>query len=95
MEQLENAPEILRNDYQRFGGFATRSEWRATVVEMIATERTAAIARTLEQELRDHDREAADVLRFAGAVVTQLTAAACAIVRRRSPDLSGDGRASA
>jgi hypothetical protein len=52
-----------------------------TIIGAIATERIAAIARTLEHELRALDREAADVMRFATAVVTQLTAAAYAIER--------------
>jgi hypothetical protein len=50
-----------------------------TIVGMRATERIAAIARTLEQELREQDREALGAVRFASAVVTQLTAASYAI----------------
>jgi hypothetical protein len=50
-----------------------------TVVGMMVTERIAAIARTLERELREVNGEAAGAVRFAGAVVTQLTAAAYAI----------------
>jgi hypothetical protein len=45
----------------------------------VANERIAAIARTLKQELRDQDRERPGVVRFATAVVTQLTDAAYAI----------------
>jgi hypothetical protein len=40
------------------------------------------IARTLEQELRAQNRDVAGVVRFADAVVTELTAAAYAIERR-------------
>jgi hypothetical protein len=53
-----------------------------SVIGRISNERIAAIARTLEQELRVEDREAAGVVRFAGAVVTQLTASSYAIERR-------------
>jgi hypothetical protein len=52
-----------------------------SVIETMANERIAAIARTFEQELREQDREAAGVVRFAGVVVSQLTAAAYAIER--------------
>ena len=52
-----------------------------TVVGMIANERIATIERTLEQELRDEQRDAAGIVRFATAVVTQLTAATYAIER--------------
>jgi hypothetical protein len=55
-----------------------------TVIGLIANERIAEIARTLEQELREQEREAAGVVRFVGAVVTQLTAAAYAIERCRA-----------
>jgi hypothetical protein len=51
------------------------------VIGLMTTERIAAIARTLEQELRDQDRQAAGVVRFASAVVCQLTAASYAIQR--------------
>jgi hypothetical protein len=53
-----------------------------SVIGSIANERIAAIVRTLEQELRDENREAAGVVRFAGAVATQLTASFYAIERR-------------
>jgi hypothetical protein len=53
-----------------------------SVIGMIANERISAIARTFEQELREEDREAAGVVRFASAVVSQLTAASYAIERR-------------
>jgi hypothetical protein len=53
-----------------------------SVIGMLANVRISTIARTLEQELRDEDREAAGVVRFAGAVVTQLTASSYAIERR-------------
>jgi hypothetical protein len=53
-----------------------------SVIGLIANVRIATIARTLEQELRDEDREAGGVVRFAGAVVTQLTASSYAIERR-------------
>jgi hypothetical protein len=49
-----------------------------SVIGLIANERIAEIARTLEQQLREQDREAVSVVRFAGAVVTQLTAASYA-----------------
>ena len=52
-----------------------------SVIGIIATERIAAIAWTVEQELREQDREAAGVVRFATAVSTQLTAASYAIER--------------
>ena len=52
-----------------------------TVVGMMANTRIAAIAHTLEQELREQDRERAGVVRFATAVVSQLTTAAYAIER--------------
>ena len=41
------------------------------------------IARTLEQELRARNRDVAGVVRFADAVVTELTATSYAIERRR------------
>jgi hypothetical protein len=50
-----------------------------TVIGMMANERIAAIARPLEQELREEGREAAGVLRFVTAAVTQLTVASHAI----------------
>jgi hypothetical protein len=52
-----------------------------TVIGVIANERIAEIARTIEQELREQEREPVGIVRFAGAVVTQLTAAAYAIER--------------
>ena len=52
-----------------------------SAIGLWANTRIAAIARALEQELRDEDREPAGVIRFAGAVVTQLTAASYAIER--------------
>lgn len=52
-----------------------------SVVGMLAIERIAVIAQTLEQELRDVERDGLGVVRFATAVVTQLTAASYAIER--------------
>jgi hypothetical protein len=52
-----------------------------SVIGMLANTRIHTIARTLEQELRDQERDAAGVARFITAVVTQLTAAAYGIER--------------
>jgi hypothetical protein len=52
-----------------------------TIIGMLANERIAAIAHTLEQELRDPERDGDGIVRFATAVVTQLTAAAYGIER--------------
>jgi hypothetical protein len=41
-----------------------------TAIGALANERIAAIGRTLEQELREEEREDAGVVRFVGAVVT-------------------------
>jgi hypothetical protein len=50
---------------------------------MIANTRIAAIAHTLEQELREQNCERAGVVRFATAVVTQLTTAVYGIEQSR------------
>lgn len=52
-----------------------------TVIGMLANGRIAAIAKTLEQELRDREREGPGLVRFATAMSTQLTAASYAIER--------------
>jgi hypothetical protein len=48
-------------------------------IAMLANALIAVIAHTLEQELRDEDREAIGVVQFAGTVVIQLTTASNAI----------------
>ncbi len=53
-----------------------------SAIELLANQRIAAIARTLEQELLAQDTDVAGVGRFAGAIVTQLSATSYAIERR-------------
>jgi hypothetical protein len=53
-----------------------------SAIGLLANTRIAAIARTLEQELRARDTDPAGAVRFAGAVITQLTATSYAIERR-------------
>ena len=53
-----------------------------TAIGLPANQRIAIIARTLEQELRVQNRHVAGVVRFADAVVTELTATSYAIERR-------------
>lgn len=53
-----------------------------SAIGLLANQRIAVIARTLEQELRAQNRDVAGVVRFADAVVTELTAASYPIERR-------------
>jgi hypothetical protein len=53
-----------------------------SAIGLLANQRIAVIARTLEQELRAQNRDVAGVVRFADAVVTELTAASYALERR-------------
>lgn len=53
-----------------------------SAIGLLANQRIAVIARTLEQELRAQNRDVGGVVRFADAVVTELTAATDALERR-------------
>jgi len=53
-----------------------------SAIGLLANQRIPLIARTLEQELRAQNRDVAGVVRFADAVVTELTAISYAIERR-------------
>jgi hypothetical protein len=72
-QELRRLPAARRGDTIALDG--------AIVIGVLANTRIRRIARTLEQELRQHDRETAGVERFATAVITQLTAGFYAIER--------------
>jgi len=82
VHERASAPELLAHRLPAVRRLRDRIRLdEPSVIGSIAEERIAAIARIDGQEPREQEREAAGVVRFDGAVVTQVTAAAYAIER--------------